>query len=416
VTVLPSETVRAVSDAFHRLGLPEVPSGATPTTYACGGLTANAWSAAGLTLPADAAAQWEELRRVPPDSVQVGDLVLLGSRTTGLERTGVYVGDGRMVVADTTTGSAGVELLPGSGALGVRRPTLPAAGTNPGLPGGGACAPVPVGEPTDGSGPLTVPVDADLYHLSAGFGDGGLLWSTGEHSGQDFAAPVGAPVVAAASGVVTIEHPDWAGNLVRIDHGGGVETWYAHLSRVDVVAGQTVSAGQQVGAVGALGNTTGPHLHFEVSLDGSAVDPTEVLDLPEHPRTVFANGEAPPEALCPATPDGRQLLRCDAAVAYRLLADAFESSLGAPLCITDSYRSRLGQEQVFVAKPHLAAGPGTSVHGWGRAVDLCGGVERFGSTENTWLLAHAQAFGWNHPEWAAAGGSRPEPWHFEYDG
>ncbi|MCW2791802.1 MAG: peptidase, partial [Nocardioides sp.] len=413
VTVLPSETVSAVSEAFHLLGQPDVPSGATSTAYACGGLIAHAWSATGLTFPVDAAAQWEQLPRVPRDSIQVGDLVLLGNRATGLERTGVYVGDGRAIVADASTGAAGVEPLPASGLLGVRRPTLPAGGTNPGLPGGGACAPTTVTETTDGSGPLTVPVDADLYHLSAGFGDDGLLWSSGEHSGQDFAAPIGTPVVAAASGVVTIEHPDWAGNLVRIDHGGGVETWYAHLSRVDVLPGQTVSSGQQVGAVGDLGNTTGPHLHFEVRLDGEGVDPTEVLDLPEHPRTAFTNGEAPTQALCTATPDGAQLLRCDAAVAYRLLADAFEGSTGTPLCITDSYRSRLGQERVFAAKPHLAASPGTSVHGWGRAVDLCGGVERFGTAENTWLLAHGPAFGWNHPSWAAAGGSRPEPWHFE---
>jgi LAS superfamily LD-carboxypeptidase LdcB len=69
-----------------------------------------------------------------------------------------------------------------------------------------------------------------------------------------------------------------------------------------------------------------------------------------------------------------------------------------------------------VRKPHLAATPGTSVHGWGLAVDLCGGVERFGTTQNTWLLAHAPAHGWSHPAWAAAGGSRPEPWHFEYAG
>ena len=415
VTVLSSETVRAVSDAFHRLGLTTVPSGATATTYACGGLTANAWGAAQLTLPADASGQWEALRKVPVASIQVGDLVLLGSTAAGLDRTGAYVGDGLAILADASSGTAGVQALPARGALGVRRPTLPAgAATNPGLPVGGTCLAVPAGEPTDGSGPLTVPVAAGGYRLSSGFGDDGLLWSTGQHTGQDFAAPIGTPVVAAASGVVSIEHPAWAGNLVRIDHGGGVQTWYAHLSRVDVQPGQTVSAGQRVGEVGDLGNTTGPHLHFEVRLDGSPVDPTEVLDLAEHPRTVFTNGAAPPQALCPATADGSQLLRCDAAVAYRMLAAAFESGTGEPLCITDSYRSRLGQERVFVAKPHLAASPGTSVHGWGLAVDLCGGVERFDTTQNTWLLAQAPAFGWHHPTWAAAGGSRPEPWHFEY--
>jgi LAS superfamily LD-carboxypeptidase LdcB len=203
---------------------------------------------------------------------------------------------------------------------------------------------------------------------------------------------------------------------VRIDHGGGVETLYAHLSRVDVTDGQTISPGQQVGAVGDLGNTTGPHLHFEVRLDGLAVDPTQVLDVPEAPRATYPNGEVPAEALCAATSDGVQQLRCDAAVAYRLMSAAFEEDNGETLCITDSYRSRAGQEQVHVLKPGLTATPGTSVHGWGLAVDLCGGVESFSSTEHAWMIERGPTFGWTHPSWAGAGGSRPEPWHFEYEG
>ena len=139
-----------------------------------------------------------------------------------------------------------------------------------------------------------------------------------------------------------------------------------------------------------------------------------MLDLPEAPRPTYPNGEVPESALCTATSDGSQLLRCDAAVSFRLMGVAFAEANGAPLCITDSYRSRVGQERAHVAKPHLTATPGTSVHGWGLAVDLCGGIERFDTPEHDWLVAHGPSFGWHHPAWAEPGGSRPEPWHFEY--
>ena len=415
VTVLPAETVRTIAEAFHRVGLTTVPGDVDSTTYACGGLVANSWGTSMVTLPSDVTGQFEKLHPVPRATLQLGDVIVLGGKRAGLDETAVYVGQQRVIVADPGTGTAGVQPLPAR-FLGVRRATLPGVDKDTEAPAGGVCAPAAPTPVVDGSGPLQIPLDAGSYRLSAGFGDGGHLWSSGEHTGQDLAAPTGTPVHAAATGVVTVEHPSWAGNLVRIDHGGGVETWYAHLSRVDVSPGQTVGPGQQIGAVGNLGNTTGPHLHFEVRLDGSPVDPTQVLDLPEAPRPTYTNGEVPETALCTATSDGAQLLRCDAAVAFRLMGAAFESANGAPMCITDSYRSRDGQERVHVLKPNMTATPGTSVHGWGLAVDLCGGIESFDTSEHAWMIAHGPAYGWHHPAWAEAGGSRPEPWHFEYNG
>ena len=417
ITVLSAEAVRAVSDAFHRVGLTEVPGAIEPTAYACGGLVANAWgaSASVAPLPADVAGQWDALRTVPGASVQVGDVVVLGSRRDGLGTTGVYVGRDQVVVADPATGVAAVRPLAGP-VLGVRRAGVESGGHHTAPPAGGTCGTTTPAPDTVTGGPLGLPVAPGTYQLTAGFGTPGTLWSSGVHTGLDFAAPVGTPVVAAGAGTVTVQHPAWAGTLVRIDHGGGVETWYAHLSRVDVTTGQMVDAGAPVGLVGGRGNASGPHLHFEVHLDGDAYDPALVLDLPERPRPSYPNGEMPADALCPATSDGSQLLRCDAAVAFRLLAAAYAEDLGTSLCITDSYRSRAGQERVFATKPGLAASPGTSVHGLGLAVDLCGGVERFDSTENDWLLGHGPTYGWVHPGWAAAGGSRPEPWHFEYAG
>ena len=413
ITVLSAEAVRAVSETFRRVGLPDVPGAIEPTAYACGGLVANAWAGPQIAPPADSAGQYEQLPTVRTKSVQVGDVVVLGSRKDGLAETGVYVGGNQVVLADPTTGTAAVRPLT-SHVLGTRRVGI-GIGQHAPAPTGGVCGITPAAD-TDTSGPFGLPVAPGSYHLTAGFGDPGPRWSSGEHTGLDFAAPIGTPVVAVGSGTVTIEHPNWAGNLVRIDHGGGVETLYAHLSRVDVTDGQTIARGEQVGLVGEEGNASGPHVHLEVRLDGTPYDPALVLDVPELPRETFPNGEMPDDALCPATPDGAQRLRCDAAVAYRLLGASYAEAFGTDLCITDSYRSREGQERVHVEKPNLTATPGTSVHGLGLAVDLCGGIERFGSAENDWMLQHGPGLGWIHPDWAAAGGSRPEPWHFEYAG
>ena len=96
---------------------------------------------------------------------------------------------------------------------------------------------------------------------------------TGSHSGVDFGAARGAPVIAAASGrVVLAQQLPLRGNLVILDHGAGVFTGYAHLSAFAVEAGQEVRAGELVGAVGATGLVTGPHLHWDVVVGGMQVD------------------------------------------------------------------------------------------------------------------------------------------------
>jgi murein DD-endopeptidase MepM/ murein hydrolase activator NlpD len=101
---------------------------------------------------------------------------------------------------------------------------------------------------------------------------------SGFHSGVDIAAPMGAPIYACWSGRVAIA--GWQGgygNAIVLDHGGGKGTLYGHQSRFAVSVGQTVSAGQVIGFVGSTGNSTGPHLHFEVRINGIPVNPMPYL-------------------------------------------------------------------------------------------------------------------------------------------
>ncbi|MBA2730923.1 MAG: M23 family metallopeptidase [Euzebyaceae bacterium] len=98
------------------------------------------------------------------------------------------------------------------------------------------------------------------------------------HAGLDIGAPEGSPIWAARAGTVTFAGAMGGyGNLVLLDHGGGVSTAYAHQSSIMVSAGASVSAGQQIGQVGSTGNSTGPHLHFETRIGGSPQNPRSYL-------------------------------------------------------------------------------------------------------------------------------------------
>ncbi|MEU9108948.1 M23 family metallopeptidase [Streptomyces xanthophaeus] len=125
----------------------------------------------------------------------------------------------------------------------------------------------------------------DRYTLSATFGKGGNMWSH-KHSGQDFAVPVGTPVKAAAAGTVVKAGPNGGGdgpaygNAIVIKHANKTYSQYAHLSKLQVKVGQKVNMNQRIALSGNTGNSSGPHLHFEIRTTpnyGSAVNPVAFL-------------------------------------------------------------------------------------------------------------------------------------------
>jgi murein DD-endopeptidase MepM/ murein hydrolase activator NlpD len=98
------------------------------------------------------------------------------------------------------------------------------------------------------------------------------------HNGVDISAPIGTPALATADGIVVFADRDGGyGRLVVVDHGNGYETYYAHLSRFDVMAGQEIRQGQPIGEVGASGRVTAPHLHYEVRVRKAPVNPYRFL-------------------------------------------------------------------------------------------------------------------------------------------
>jgi cell wall-associated NlpC family hydrolase len=286
VTVLPAETVAAVSAGFAQLGRPYLAGQNGPDGYDCGGFTSTAWASGGFGLPADLPGQWAQGTPVPATDLQVGDLVFTTDPLSGLDDVGLFLGGNRVLSASADTYQVGVREVPDL--TTAVRVTVPPA------------------EPTP--------------------------------------APVTGVLPASCSA-------------------------------------PRLPTGPQVATTGAWGG--------------------------------WANGQIPADQLC-RVDGGSHRLRCDAAAAYTAMSAAYETTFGSPLCITDSYRSLAAQVDVHERKPTITAIPGTSNHGWGLAVDLCGGVNVFGTAQTAWMTANAPRFGWLHPDWADRSGANPEPWHWEY--
>lgn len=127
--------------------------------------------------------------------------------------------------------------------------------------------------------PNSNPINAAFNSSSYGWRIDPFNGNKAFHEGLDFTANTGTPIRAAADGIVSSAEQGGAyGKLVKIEHGGGLETRYAHASKLLVKAGERVVKGQVVAEVGSTGRSTGPHLHYEIRLNGAALDPRKYLN------------------------------------------------------------------------------------------------------------------------------------------
>ncbi|KGN38870.1 D-alanyl-D-alanine carboxypeptidase family protein [Knoellia subterranea] len=149
---------------------------------------------------------------------------------------------------------------------------------------------------------------------------------------------------------------------------------------------------------------------------GSAIETAGIGKPCSTASSNYPNGLFPTSALCPLWQAPGEMLSPRAAAAFNAMSQAYARQTGSPICVTDSYRS-LSQQYVTKAKRgRFAARPGTSRHGLGMALDLCGGINNFGSPAHLWMKQNAPLYGWFHPSWAGPSGATPEPWHWEFAG
>jgi murein DD-endopeptidase MepM/ murein hydrolase activator NlpD len=176
-------------------------------------------------------------------------LTVSGELKTAVDKQWGFLPDGRKGSRSSGGGVGGGHEAPGSGG-GDGAPAAPVKDAHPMVPITGG-------------------------HVTTPFGKKGSMWSSGYHTGDDYATPTGTPIHAALPGkVVSTQWGGAYGNLTKIAVGPGIETWYAHQSAYGVKPGQRVQEGQVIGKTGATGNVTGPHLHFEVRQNGRPVNPS----------------------------------------------------------------------------------------------------------------------------------------------
>jgi len=157
----------------------------------------------------------------------------------------------------------------------------------------GVAAPAPIASVNV---PSRMPLEGATLTSDFGLRTHPVLGGRRNHKGIDLAAPSGTPVYASADGVVG--KAEWFssyGNYIQIEHGGEMETRYAHLSGYAVAAGEQVRKGQLIGFVGSTGRSTGPHLHYEVRVAGAAVDPTPYMVETQIAATDSTLGQGGPE-------------------------------------------------------------------------------------------------------------------------
>ncbi len=389
VTVLPEETMTMIDAVLDRLGEPYLED-----SYTCTTVLQDISGAYGLTgdSPADL---YASTVKVPTTSRQPGDLLFFADTDSGIHHVGLYLGGDVMIDAAATRYSVNATRVP-DGIWAVTRPALGDGDNRP--PAAKKKTPPTVCNATKPTSPapqgLRMPMKEGTYRLSAHFGQAGKMWSSGHHTGQDFSAPLGTPIYAAHSGTVDVRPVSWAGNLIEVTRPDGTVDAYAHTSKQLVDDGQKVQVGQKIAEVGSEGNSTGPHLHFEIIEDGVKVDPMpQLLDfLPNRGAEFswggYANGQIPTQVLCPTSDD--LALRCDAADGWETLTDEFTAQTGQSLTATRSYEALADQVRLNPRDGQLEQYPGTSPFGWGLRVQL----ENTDAEAIDWLTNNATGYGW----------------------
>ncbi|WP_404710101.1 M23 family metallopeptidase [Sphingomonas sp. MMS24-J13] len=141
--------------------------------------------------------------------------------------------------------------------------------------------------------PSSKPVNTATFTSGYGVRSDPFRGSAAMHAGIDLAGPMGTPVYATADGVV--DKAEWAGgygNMVEIDHGKGLQTRFGHLSRILVHDGEKVTRGMLIALMGSTGRSTGSHLHYEVRIDGRAVNPIPFLQSADYVTAMEARAAA----------------------------------------------------------------------------------------------------------------------------
>ncbi len=156
----------------------------------------------------------------------------------------------------------------------------------------------------------------------------------------------------------------------------------------------------------------------DLAVDSAALPPSSPLarSAVHELEGTYANGAIPVAALCRLPWNPEVLLACAAAADLTALDAAFMARYGRHLPVGGGYRDLAGQVAARAHRGAMAALPGTSHHGWGEAIDLSLGDFPGGATGDAyrWLVAVGPSYGWALPDWAAPGGSKPEPWHLEH--
>lgn len=278
MTVPVNETVRSLADSVRRY-VSETAAQQREnlrTKYRARGKHARPrWENRGAEFSRRLTGLWGQARKVGTPAQKTAALgagasLLLGGMVFGVAETAPRMLAERQLVDSQPLAAALVEKIPAEDTPPVEEPSeIPAA------EGTGSTEPIAVEEPPS--------VPLDTLHVNGPFG-----WRinpvTGSgqefHTGTDLRGTTGTPVKSAAGGTV-IEagwHTKGGGGLrIVVDHGNGVHTTYNHLSEIWVEPGQWVDTAHAIGAVGSTGNSTGPHLHFEMLVDGEYVDPMERL-------------------------------------------------------------------------------------------------------------------------------------------